>query len=421
MMEHSDTNQGQQNVSDSFAPLPTMLQRLNTAQPSPTPSALQMYGISEMETDRGTDNVNKFIEQFCIANDLHLEIGKTRTEKKCSVIAHRVKEKFKRHCSPLQGNSLQTQFPSHSAPCTTQRVTSTGPSFSNPVQSGTHCVSSGYLTEKNVVPVSPAALITKEEARRIIHSKKYKVRLQNNRRSAHAAKVYREIWLRAVSREISKLEEKNTCVPSAVSPTLNDNSLHRILSVPSGPINRPSPVHMPNSLQHRNEPRHSSTLPAVPNVSTLEHQQKMIAALWSPHQMEGDPAKLLEGKQKSIFQTPSDPDVENTSLLHVTKLPNFSSTTMRIGSRIFLEKENERLRGILSQYVSTFFKSSEDHAKILFRKPITASFGSQSMQSKVLKHFSSKGMVSKGAHHNAEGPNVSGALDEKEIRRLGKK
>lgn len=416
MMEHSDTNQEQQNVSGSSGPLPTMSRPLNTAQPTPTPSVLEIYGASEIDADRGTDDVNTFIEQYCIANDLPLEIGKTRTERKCSVIAHRAKEEFKRYCSLQQCNTLGAQPESHPAPHSMQRVSSAEMSFSNPVQSGAHCVSGRSITQRNDVPFSPPASVSTEDARRMSLSRKYKVRLRNNRRSAHASKVYREIWLRAMSLEISKLEEKKTDAPSAVRPTLDDNSSRSNLSVPPRPINRSAPAIASSSSLHRMESQPFSPLHSAAHMPTLENQPKKSTSFTPSFCLQDD----LKVGEKSIAQTSSDSMIQTTSPLQVGGQPNMSATTVPYSSCLFLEKENERLRGILSQYVSSVLETSEYHGKSTVHNSSTASFGSSSVQPQYLKRHRPEEMVLEGVRNSSEALNISDSSDD-ETRRAKKK
>lgn len=141
--------------------------------------------------ERGTDEAMQFVHSFCHRHGLPNETGQSEVERVCEAIASDAREEFK---TMRNANQVTNQSPStttlendfnFSNPSVHQK-----PRFSNP-SSTAH---------------SSTTLDTEVGLKRL-QVQKYKKRLRNNRRSAHAAKVYKEVLRRAFSHHLANISK----------------------------------------------------------------------------------------------------------------------------------------------------------------------------------------------------------------------
>lgn len=176
--------------------------------------------------DRGTDDVKEFCRGFCVNNNIPTDLQPTQTELRCTALAQKAREEFKhnRQCfmdlalSPgnFRSSGVSSTHPENSFHGATSSLTPGATiAISAPLPSSLPPTSLRQLTKEQ-----------KDDIEKRVNAKKYETRLRNNRRSAHASKVFREVYRCALSSEISKLSRPSQFSKNlAVSGTDLDSRL----------------------------------------------------------------------------------------------------------------------------------------------------------------------------------------------------
>lgn len=143
--------------------------------------------------ERGTDEAMTFVRSYCYRHGLPDNTGRSDIERVCEAIANDARDEFK-----TMRNA--NQFIDHSPSTTTLEndLNSSKLPLFQKSNSSKHCSTTHSSTTVD----------TEAEIKRLQQSRKYKKRLRNNRRSAHAAKVYKEVLRRAFSHHLANLTEK---------------------------------------------------------------------------------------------------------------------------------------------------------------------------------------------------------------------
>lgn len=162
--------------------------------------------IEDNDSDRGTDDVKRFVSEFCQKHKLPTTHGNTNIERLCVTLADQAREEFKKKRSFYRsGRSLSDNpITSTASPMLSSRGSL--PSYSHvamDIHAETDAQSHAPAANTGENPVFDQK--EKEQANKRINAKKYETRLRNNRRSAHASKVHREIFRRALSAKIGEL------------------------------------------------------------------------------------------------------------------------------------------------------------------------------------------------------------------------
>lgn len=125
-----------------------------------------------------------FVYDYCVKNNLPTEAGGSRIEKACERRAERAREQYKQCCKAVDHASANSISPTAGTQPTIKKRASGR---------------AGFQSE------------TSGEKRDLTSAQKYNIRLRNNRKSAHASKVYVEV----LRRELSKfLHSASAALPS---------------------------------------------------------------------------------------------------------------------------------------------------------------------------------------------------------------
>lgn len=143
--------------------------------------------------ERGTDEAMQFVHSFCHRHGLPNQTGQSEVERVCEAIASDAREEFK---TMRNVNQINNQSPSTT-------TLENDFNLSNPSVHQKPRVSNPSSAAHSSTTVDTEAGLKQLQVR------KYKKRLRNNRRSAHAAKVYKEVLRRAFSHHLSNMSKND--------------------------------------------------------------------------------------------------------------------------------------------------------------------------------------------------------------------
>lgn len=147
------------------------------------------------DSENGTDEAMQFVRDFCSQRGLPDEAGHTFVEHQCEALANEARNEFKRvrNANDDLLKMVSSKF-------------GNGDHFESKFRTESTTTDIGLTGHSTTTAETQ---LTKAEERKQMQARKYKKRLRNNRRSAHAAKVYKEVLRRALSRELGELSRTN--------------------------------------------------------------------------------------------------------------------------------------------------------------------------------------------------------------------
>lgn len=129
-------------------------------------------------SERGTDDAVRFAQQFCERRGLRAPSAASAVERACERIANDARDEFKRIRN------------SRTRACDSPSSTTVE-------------IEAGSVGTAAACATSASSDRTETEVRKRLKAHKYEKRLRNNRRSAHAAKVYKLVLRRALSHHLA--------------------------------------------------------------------------------------------------------------------------------------------------------------------------------------------------------------------------
>lgn len=195
------------NQQSSSAPTVSNARRDIYDQPVPSSQNLTIGTVIDDINygDRGTDDVKNFCRGFCINNDIPIHLQPTETERQCAALAEKAREEFKK--SRQSNIDLVVSCGNYRSPSgsSARLGNSYHTASSSPAPTTAVAFPASFASSAQPTNPQPLTKEQRDDLEKRLHAKKYETRLRNNRRSAHASKVYREVYRCALSSAINKL------------------------------------------------------------------------------------------------------------------------------------------------------------------------------------------------------------------------
>lgn len=158
------------------------------------------------------DDPMSFVADYCRRNGLPDEAGGSLAEKECAKRATEAREDYKEKQDAASNLSSSTTG-------NTSVLSNNGDHQSR--QNASNCKT------RNEGPM----LDDKNDRRGLSPAQKYSIRLQNNRKSAYASKVYNEVFKRELSSRLRKLDQSDECPSCSAKGEAEKDYRERILAM----------------------------------------------------------------------------------------------------------------------------------------------------------------------------------------------